>query len=177
MATLLLGFLFAVLVELAACHFLLAQISHLAAWIATISSVYIVIMIVGQARALKWRPIYVKDDQLTIRNGMFELCSIPIDLIESAEQSRESISKDAWDIADEETGRKLAPIQASFPGNHNLIIRLKKEWSAELLYGKKRDFRTILLGLDKPNDFLSAIGHTENQPENESSLVHGQYDA
>ena len=42
--------------------------------------------------------------------------------------------------------------------NHNVIIRLKKEGVLHGIYGRKKNYRTLLLHVDKKAEFEKRIG-------------------
>ena len=145
---LLLALLMAAFVETVVLHFLISMWSHLVAWLATASSLWIALTVVAQIRSLSLRPIYLHQGQLHLRNGMYELAVIPVRSIDSVEVTARP------PVAVSE-GEK--PLNACFPAGHNVVIRLDQEREATLLYGQRKTFRTALVHVDEPARLHQAL--------------------
>ena len=144
MTALLLVGIMIMFVELAAVHMLLGMFSHLLAWLATFSSLYFGLLIVAQTRAIRSRPIYLDDGALHIRNGIFNLASIELENVRSV-------------VATPRVFESELPLNACFPASHNVVLDLHSEGVANLLYGKKKVFGSVLLNVDDPQQFVELV--------------------
>ena len=69
----LIALIIVVIVEMTALHYFLALWNHWVAWVATLSSLWVALTVIAQIRAVACRPIYVTDESLCLRNGMYDL--------------------------------------------------------------------------------------------------------
>lgn len=141
-----------VFVEITVIHILLARWSHLAAWIASLSSVYVAMMIVAQIRATRCRPIFIHDEHLHIYNGMVRLARIPLNSIASVEASTKEPPS-----APNHDSTIPVPLRVCVPVTHNVVLKIKHTISAELMYGAKRDFQIALLRVDEPRELVRML--------------------
>ena len=84
---LLFGLILVAVVEATALHWLISLWSHWLAVAATLTSVWLILQILAQIRAIGLRPIYIDQGQLFLRNGAFDIAHLPLADIESIEKS------------------------------------------------------------------------------------------
>ena len=122
--------------------------SHWLALAATVTTVWLILQILAQIRAVGLRPIYINQGHLILRNGAFDLADVPVSQIESIEKSSREPNCEKGD---------LAPLNVSFPASHNIIMRLKEPAEATLLNRKKRDFQIALLAIDEGERLVETV--------------------
>ena len=154
MAAMVCGFLLAAVVELTVVHYFAAKWSAIVAWLLTISSVWVAMSIIAQLRTIAWRPHYLDQNTLVLRNGMYELARIPLDHVESVQ--RTTATPKAASSTDK-------PLQVCVPVSHNVVLELNHENQATLLYGQTRSFRSALVFVDDPEAFQAAIESGEDR--------------
>jgi hypothetical protein len=145
---LLAAIIFIVAIETVTVHILLDKWSSIAAWIFTGLSVYSGIQIFGFLKSMFKRPIAIEGNTLYLRYGIMNEATIELNNIASIEISVKEIKLDT------ET-RKLSFLGSLEP--HNIMIKLKKEDTLTGLYGFRKTFKTLLLHIDKPNEFKLKI--------------------
>ena len=145
--------LLASIVELTVVHYFVAKLSDVLAWVLTISSVWVSLTIVAQIRTLGWRPHFIDDGRLVVRNGMFDLAEIQLANIERIERSTKT-PKPESKPAD---AKVPMPLQTSVPVGHNVVVYLVEDVQATLLYGKRRPFRVALLYADEPAELCKSV--------------------
>lgn len=137
-----------VVVETFALHLLLERWSPLAAWIATALSVYTTVQLIGFIKSMSRRPISAGVETLELRYGIMSETDIPYADIASVALSQEALEKDKL------TSHMslLSELEA-----HNVIIRLKRKGLLIKLYGIKKQYTTLALYIDQPQEFIRAI--------------------
>ena len=139
------GILIAATVELIGGHFLLMMWSPTAAWIHTALALYGVIWLVGDYRALRYRPTRVQDGRLSIRCGL----RWQVDL--TREQVHAVIAPTR---AIETRDDYLALTSSTKP---DLILALTKPETIDGPYGITRQAQYLGVSVDDPTGFRQAI--------------------
>ncbi len=129
-------------------HILLLKWSTIAAWIATVLSIYTTLQIFGFLKSITKRPIAITEDLIHLRYGILSETAIKICDIESIEISTKDIE------INHET-KKLSPLGEL--ENHNLIIRLKKEHFLSGIYGLQKPFKNIAFYVDDKEKFKNLV--------------------
>jgi hypothetical protein len=132
---------FLLVVESAAFHVAIAHVSPIAAWIATASSLYALLWIIGDAHAIRLYPVAITGDTLRIRLGIRWRASVRIS-----------------DIVD------VTPITAVPDGAANLtlieptvLVTLRAAIELRGLLGRRRTADRLALTLDDPNALIAAL--------------------
>lgn len=142
------GLILMIIAETLALHFLLANWSHLAAWILTILSIYTGIQVMAMAKSLSKRPIIVENNKLTLRYGILNEVEIDFKSIQSIEYSTKDMPK-------EKLTRKLSLLGEL--ESHNIILTVNHPHTLIGLYGLRKKFETLYFYVDDPNEFLDAV--------------------
>lgn len=142
---LLVGLMFAILVETTAVHLLLSRWSTAAAWITTGLSLYALLWLLGDFRALCARHTHIAGDRLRLRIGMRWEANIPLDLIADA-------SADDGPMAS--VAGVLAPSRLT-PANVRIALRVPVQLIGP--YGIRRSVHTLRLRVDEPGRLLNAL--------------------
>lgn len=137
------GLVLALLAETLAVHALVRTVSHAAAWALTASSLYAILWIIGDARALAQRRTTITAETLHLRFGLRWSANIPLHQIAAVERWRGTTPKGA---------RVLALI-----GPPNLLVRLNRPAELIGMYGLRRRATDLYLRLDDPDAFLRAV--------------------
>lgn len=133
-------FIFLILVETFALHLLLLRWHPIPAWIATLSSVYLIFFLIADVRAVLQRPIYFDKDFLYIRIGMRWYLKTPLVDIKEIMVTKKT--------ADYKDCQKMVLF-----GDPNLLIRFNKPQVAIGLYGIKKKFLNLGIQIDDPERF------------------------
>jgi hypothetical protein len=134
------GFLIAV--ESAATHFLIAHWSPLIAWIASASAAYTLLLLIGDAQAIRLYPVAVSHGMLRLRLGIRWRAAVPLADIVSIEE-----------IRDVPAGAiSLALIQPT------VLVTLRRPVELRGLLGKRRRGDRIALTIDDPKALIAAVG-------------------
>jgi len=149
------GFLLVAIMEATVLHFLLAIWSHWIAIAATLSTVWLILQIISQIRAVGLRPIYIANNRLVLRNGAFDIAKIDIEQIESIDASAKDVDIEV---------DQLKPFNVCFPASHNVVLILKSPAQGIVFNRRKRDFQIALLAIDDKeglvNTLLDKLGTT-----------------
>lgn len=148
MRVLLCGFLLAAIVETIVLHVLLSFVNHWLALAATLTTVFFILQVIAQIRAVGMAPLYLHNGKLTLRNGAFDIAQVSIQDIERVELTSREI-----EIPDGHP----KPLNVTFPAGHNVVVRFKTPLSATILNRKKRDFEIALLAIDNADRFKSVL--------------------
>lgn len=133
--TVVLGLGIVVAVEAVAVHFLLRMWSPTAAWVLTGLSIYSVVWLVGDWRAIRARPSVVGRGLLRLRLGIRWEVDVPRAAIESVEPG---LVEDA-------------DLKLTLPAAKGVTLRLHEPVEAIGPYGIRRRARSIALALDDPD--------------------------
>lgn len=146
--TLLVAIIFIGIIETFAIHLLLERWNSTAAWIFSGLSIYTAIQLFGFLKSLSQRPIRIEKNHLIIRYGILAETEINLEDIDFIELSKSDLKSD-----------NLTKQLSAFGTleSHNIIIRLKKEYSLLGLYGIKKRFTNLALYLDKNEEFKKKI--------------------
>jgi hypothetical protein len=135
-------------IETAAVHILVYMFwSGLAAAIFTLISIYTLIWMIADWRAMKLRLTTVSEDAIHLKLGSRWEAEIPRALVLSIGVPEKR--------PDDDRPLKLAPV-----GLPNLQLRLSEPVTARGMYGLRRTTRNILLQLDEPERFKNEIEAT-----------------
>ncbi|CAL68451.1 hypothetical protein [Christiangramia forsetii] len=140
--------IFLILVETIVLHILLVRWSEIAAWIVTTLSFYSGLQIFGFLRSLSKRPILVSDTMIYLKYGIMSEATLKISDIESIELSSKEFFED-------KNAKKLSILGDL--ESHNVVIHMKSEYQIIGLYGIKKNFKTLLVFLDKKEDFKNLV--------------------
>lgn len=141
-------FIFILAAEAVVLHFLIVEISVIAAWVLTASSIYFLFQIFAHGKAIFLRPIEIADDKLFIRCGLLGDAEIDFENIES-------IEKIPLTFQAEKTTLSLSPL-GKFTAS-NLKINLLDKAVLNGVYGMKKEFKAILLSVDDAENFIEKI--------------------
>lgn len=139
---------FIIVSETIVLHLVVAKWSVPIAWILTCSSIYILMLLLAQFRAIRKRPIEILADAVVVRCGLFSNAVIPFDDIESVEPT--SI------VAYNDPGIYHAALFKSFE-DLNLLMTLKRENTATGPYWIKKSFRRIAFFVDQKDEFVDLV--------------------
>ncbi|MCO5949133.1 hypothetical protein [Mucilaginibacter flavidus] len=139
-------FIFAMMVEIVAFHFLLRKWSNTAAIIVTVLSCYSFILFIADLSAILKRKILVNNNQLILRTGLRWRAVTTISNVSSVEKIRYDYHS---------TGTYFKGGITSKSGN--LLITFNEPVLIEKLYGASRSFNTILMNIDDVELFASLV--------------------
>ncbi len=123
--------------ETFAVHILLMKWSGVAAWIASFSSVYLVLLFIAHYKATRQRQSWIDQSGLHLRYGLSGNVDISPERIEKIHLT----SRTPRDLD------QLVKLGHAFE-SHNLIIELKEEVEVERMYGKKERAKALGLMID-----------------------------
>ena len=129
-------------------HVLVHLASPKLALILTLLSLYSLLSLIGHIRALPRRYTTLQENHVTIRTGLFGQVDVPYCQISSVLQlsAGEETPQDAW---------RLGMLGALEP--HNLLLCLHSACTVEITHGITRKTRKLVLNIDDPLAFSTAI--------------------
>jgi len=139
-------FIFAMMVEIVAFHFLLRKWSNTAAIIVTVLSCYTFILFIADLSAILKRKIIVNHNQLILRTGLRWRAVTTINNISSVEKIRYDYDSTATYFKGGITGK-----------SGNVLITFKEPVVIEKLYGASKSFDTILMNIDDVELFAGLV--------------------
>lgn len=141
---------FLILAETVALHILISYWSGIAAWIFTISSLYVLLLMLAQSKASYIRPILVSEGLLKIRCGLFCDAEIPLSKI---------VEIDAIGAASALPSEVLQAAVLKGFEPVNVLVTTAGEHKASGPYGFEKRFRKIAFFADERERL---IRHLEN---------------
>lgn len=112
-------------------------------------NVYTIIFILGHIRAMRSKPMIIKNNSLLVNNGLFISEPIAINEIEKIYPYNEGLIKSHFKILKLGLVGKLEPI--------NVVVEFKKEKTITLIYGLKRTTKVIAFYIDDYVNFSNTI--------------------
>lgn len=146
-------FIFLILIETIAIHFIVAIWSPAIAWVLTILSLYTCIQLLGLLKAMQQRPITLDNERIFIRCGLVGDGEVLFDNIESVRLVQE--------VPEEKGVYHLSLLKSMEP--YNLEIKLKEPISLIGLYGMRKECHTLLLSIDEKLTFKNKIEEMLNK--------------
>ncbi len=146
--SLLVVFIFLILIETFAVHLLLQRWSDLAAWILSGISIYTCFQVLGILKSISKRPISVKSDSLDLKWGIMNETKIDLSNIKEIQQIKGEKEKKEGRVF-------LSPFYSS--EGCNIQVVLKEAGVLTGFYGIKKPFEEIFFYVDNPdilNDLL-----------------------
>lgn len=146
-ASLLVALLMIVAAESFVTHYFIQKWSSVAAWVLSALSVYCVVWLVGDYRAICLRPICFDEEALYLRQGLRWSAQIPLCSIECIE------------VAGLNDVRQSAPdyFRAVVLGEPDFLIVLKEAVVAHGIFGLKKSFRQAGVAVDEPQLFAEKL--------------------
>ena len=135
----LIGFL--VSVETVAFHLLVAMWSPLVAWIATASSAYLLLWLIGDAQAIRLYPVSITGATLRVSIGIRWRAAIPLSAIASVTEVR-VVPDGAMNLA------LMEP---------TVLVTLRAPAEIRGLLGRRRHADRLALTIDDPKAFIAAV--------------------
>ena len=144
---LLIFLMFLVVVETFVLHLLIQLWSPVAAWIVTGISIYSLLWIIAQYKAMAYRPLVVENGYLYLRHGMVYQCAIPLSTIEEIRLDQQ---------VQKNEGKALSLLPGMETSNVQLVLSEPVEVTG--LYGMGKEFEVLSFKVDdaaKLNDKLA----------------------
>lgn len=149
---LLAGMMLVVPVETIVVHMLVSQFSDVAAWILTISSIYLVLWLVADCRASVLRPILVDEAVVKIRSGMRFSADIPLASIASYTHEAPALGK-----------ARLINLGAM--GNASGWIVFSEPVEVRTAFGGTKRIEAVGVAVDDKNRFKAMLDERLSQQE------------
>jgi hypothetical protein len=130
-------------IEMAPAHLLLHQWRPLWAWIATGTSLYAAVWLIGLARSIELSPVLVGPDYVDVRYGLLFRLRIPREMIARVRRAQ----------PEDATSAAVLP-RRSEP---NLSIELTAPMEAEKLFGAHKRVKCIAVAADEEGAFAEAL--------------------
>ncbi|MDH3492785.1 MAG: hypothetical protein OEM82_04485 [Acidobacteriota bacterium] len=141
-------FAFLIFAETIVFHMLIARWSVIAAWIFTISSLYVLLLLFAQFKASYLRPTVVCEDELLVRCGLF--CDAEIPLSEIVEiEAVGNLSSLAPEVLQAAVIKGFEPV--------NILVTTANELTAARPYGLKKPFRKIAFFVDEKERLIQDL--------------------
>jgi len=134
-----------VIVESVAAHLFLAQWSSVLPWLVHFLGAYGLLFVIADYNALCLRPTYIRNKYLYLRLGLRWSATIPLDEIESIEQTRKPLEKNS------------AHMDMTLLGTPNIVLTLRSPVIAYGFYGITKTPSKIQIQIDQAADFIERI--------------------
>jgi hypothetical protein len=139
-------------VETIAVHLLAAQWSEVLAWILTISSGYLLLLLFGHLKAITHRPIEVTENKIIFRYGLAGDAEIEIDNVAEIQGFTAVPAADRGIV---KVGL-LGDLES-----HNIKLTLKQTQSMKRFYNLNLDFSELVFFVDESDKFLDEIARLQ----------------
>jgi hypothetical protein len=136
--------IFLIIGESAALHLFVARLSQTAAWLLSASSIWGSLWLIGDAHALRLNPLQLSADGLIVNVGIRWRTFIPYRAIKTVA------------LADG-AARTPMTLRATVAGAADVQIVLHRPLQARGLFGRTREFDTLLLTVDRPEALVAAL--------------------
>ncbi|KGX92085.1 hypothetical protein N781_03115 [Pontibacillus halophilus JSM 076056 = DSM 19796] len=133
----------AMVIEIIAVHLMVAQYSHLAAWIVTALDIYLLLLIIADYQAIRLSPIVLDETGFHFQKGIREYGIITWGEIEGMYKNTELPKDDAVELAFHGLEKEPPPY----------IIRLKEPVQIRRFLGKKKVVTAIYVKMDDHESF------------------------
>jgi hypothetical protein len=133
----------AMLIEIIAVHLMVAQYSHLAAWIITALDVYALLFIISDYQAIRLSPVIMDKKGIHFQKGIREYGCVPWDKIDGLYKNDELAGKESVELAFHGLEKEPAPY----------VIQLKETVEVRKVFGLKKQIRTVFVKMDDPQAF------------------------
>ncbi|WP_166246208.1 hypothetical protein [Paenibacillus turpanensis] len=141
-----------IIFEAFAMHLLVAQWSHIAAWVLTVGDVYVLLFLWADYRAMRLNPLKFEEGRLKVRYGLRMHADIDAAWIAKAETVPE------YELTKEESKKSAYPVFET----PNVLLQLTSPVEVILPFGVKRVTDRVYLKADKPHALVSSLqGCTE----------------
>ncbi|WP_040731743.1 hypothetical protein [Paenibacillus dendritiformis] len=127
-------------------HFLVHLWSSAAAWILSLSNVYLIFVLIADYRLTKLNPVLVTERLIRIRVAHDIWTDIPRDQIAAVRLLKEPLPND-----------ELRNTAAPLFGTPNIMLDLSAPVSVTGRFGSRRDLEHVALCLDQPHEFIAAL--------------------
>jgi hypothetical protein len=144
---LVIGLSIAMAVETVAIHLFVRPRAPILAWVLVALSVYTIVWLVRDYRAIGARPVVLTQDALEFRLGHRWAATIPRALIDRSEAA-------TWRNAPAQDPEHL---NAARPGDPNVIIHLREPIEVKGLYGMRKRITSLAMRLENSSTFLSQL--------------------
>ncbi len=147
----LVGIGMALIMETVAVHFLVRLHSPALAWVLTLLSLYTLLWLIGDYRALVARPIRVTASHLRFRYGLRWEGDVPLDAVKEVELLPPPMGP---------TPKEKGRLVVSLPGGANLKLLFERPMDFLGLYGRRKAITELRMRVDEPGKLRAALGRT-----------------
>ena len=147
----LVGIGMALIVETVAVHFLVRLHSPALAWVLTLLSLYTLLWLVGDYRALVARPIRVTASHLRFRYGLRWEADVPRDAVKDVELLPPPMGP---------TPKEKGRLVVALPGGANLKLQFQRPMDFLGLYGWRKVITELRVRVDEPEKLRAALERT-----------------
>ncbi|WP_386060254.1 hypothetical protein [Thalassobacillus hwangdonensis] len=142
----------AMVLEIIAVHVMVAQYSHVAAWVITALDIYTLLFIISDYQAIRLSPVVLDESGVHFQKGIRVYGFIPWEMVRGVEQNSqtpEEVGKDKQSIALALHGLEKDPIP--------YVLELKDSVKVHQIFGIKKTVDRIYLKMDDPQKFNESI--------------------
>lgn len=140
---------FVILAETVVLHMVVSLWSVIVAWILTVSSLYVLVLLVAHLKASYLRPIEFRDGYLQIRNGLSSDLTVELSDVLGAEEIRKDVA-----IREE---KPQAALLKDFE-ELNVLVKFKTEQALKGLYGTSKTVNELSIYVDEKDRFINLLG-------------------
>lgn len=146
----------AIIIETAAIHWLIHEMSVLVSVVMLVLNIYTVIFFIGDIQTVRLNPLYVRQEKIYVSLGLGKRMIIPMEEIAGIKWGKEAEEEK---LNSKETINFIAKDFETLPPH--CIIEFKKPIAANLIMGFKKEYTKAAIRLDEPDRFRALIDNKE----------------
>lgn len=142
----------AIIIETAAIHWLIHEMSVLVSVVMLVLNIYTVIFFIGDIQIVRLNPLFVRQEKIYVSLGLGKRIVIPMEEIAGIKWGKEAEEEN---LNSKETISFIAKDFETLPPH--CIIEFKRPLSADLFMGFKKKYTKAAIRLDEPDRFRALI--------------------
>ncbi|PFG12091.1 hypothetical protein [Bacillus sp. es.036] len=144
----------AMVIEIIAVHMMVAQYSHVAAWIVTFFDLYALLFIISDYQAIRLSPVILSEKGIHFQKGIRQYGFIEWNAVKAISENKKSPEEVKQDRASVEFAlHGLEREQAPF------VIELNRTVEMNQVFGFKKSIEHVYVKVDKPYAFRDKVNH------------------
>lgn len=142
----------AMVIEIVAVHILVAQFSHIAAWIVTALDVYCLLFIISDYQAIRLSPVVLDSKGIHFQKGIRLYGFVPWEQVKEIEENT---------LSPKEVEKERNSIELALHGlereNMPFVIRLNEQVEINRIFGFKKSITSIYVKMDEAHTFNDTV--------------------
>ncbi len=144
----------AMVIEIIAVHMMVAQYSHLAAWIVTIFDLYALLFIISDYQAIRLSPVILSEKGIHFQKGIRQYGFIEWNAVKAISENKKSPEEAKQDRASVELalhGLEREPLP--------FVMEMNRPMEINQVFGFKKSVERLYIKVDEPYAFRDKVHH------------------